>query len=209
MEQPKLIKSEMYNDHRGRFAPLQLSYANKGDIDKNWLQSNISISDKKWTIRGLHFQNGEYAQSKLIKVIQGEILDFVVDLRFDSETYLDVKFYDLSDNNALELYIPKGFAHGFITRTDNTIVQYLVDAPYSPESEGCLYWKELPIIKQRIGEYIPDFDEDNVIISDKDKSTYNMPELSPLVEELVEELIKKYPNDMELGKQIRKHFNPF
>ena len=92
---------------------------------------------------------------------------------------------------------------------DNTIVQYLVDAPYSPESEGCLYWKELPIIKQRIGEYIPDFDEDNVIISDKDKSTYNMPELSPLIEDLIGDLIKKYPNDLELGKQIRHHFNPF
>ena len=74
MEQPKLIKSEMYDDHRGRFAPLQLHYTNRGELDKDWLQSNISISDKKWTIRGLHFQNGLFSQSKLIKVIQGSIL---------------------------------------------------------------------------------------------------------------------------------------
>lgn len=209
MEQPVLIKCDVYSDHRGKFAPLQLNYEGRGELDKDWLQSNISISEKKWTIRGLHFQNGGCAQSKLIKVIQGSILDFVVDLRYDSINYLDVKFYDLKDSNSVELYVPKGFAHGFITRTDNTIVQYLVDAPYSPESEGCLYWKELPIIKKVIEEYILDFDEDGIVISDKDKGTYNMPELSPLIEELVEDMIKKYPNDVDLGRKIRTYFNPF
>lgn len=209
MEQPKLITSKMFDDHRGRFAPLQLNYVNCGEMDKKWLQSNISISNKRWTIRGLHFQNGEYAQSKLIKVIQGEILDFVVDLRFDSPDYLSVKFYHLTDGTSTDLYVPKGFAHGFITFRDNTIIQYLVDASYSPENEGCLYWKDLPMIKKTIEDYISEFDEDEIIISDKDKSTYNMPELSPLVEELVGELIKKYPNDGELGKHIRNHFSPF
>lgn len=209
MEQPKLIKCEMYDDHRGRFAPLQLQYTDKGELDKKWLQSNISISDKKWTIRGLHFQNGQYAQSKLIKVIQGNILDFVVDLRYDSPDWMTTKFYNLIDKHSLDLYVPKGFAHGFITLTDNVIVQYLVDAPYSPESEGCLHWKDLPVIKKTIEEYIPDFNEEDVIMSDKDKITCNVPELSPMIEELVADLIKKYPNDNELGKQIRSHFNPF
>ena len=209
MEQPVLIKCNVYNDNRGTFAPLSLNYKGRGELDKNWTQSNISISDEKWTIRGLHFQNGEYAQSKLIKVIQGSIIDFVVDLRFDSPDYLNVKFYDLNEGKPLELYVPKGFAHGFITREDNTIVQYLVDAPYSPENEGTLYWKELPTIKKTIEEYITDFDEDEIVISDKDRETYNMPELSPLVEELVVDMIKKYPNDNDLGKRIRSYFNPF
>jgi dTDP-4-dehydrorhamnose 3,5-epimerase len=166
----------------------------------------------KNTIRGLHFQNGEFAQSKLVKVVRGKVLDFIVDLRPESLYHMNVKFYELDDS--VELYVPKGFAHGFITLTDNTIVQYLVDNDYSPENEGCLNWEELPIIKEEIEFVFPDFNPDEVVISDKDKITYNLPEPvestnEPATEKIIVDLIIKYPNDLELGRMVRRLYNPY
>ena len=212
MEQPELITCNVYNDNRGKFAPLSLSYKGKGVLDKKWIQSNLSISMSKNTIRGLHFQNGEFAQSKLVKVVRGKVLDFIVDLRPESLYHMNVKFYELDDS--VELYVPKGFAHGFITLTDNTIVQYLVDNDYSPENEGCLNWEELPIIKEEIEFVFPDFNPDEVVISDKDKITYNLPEPvestnEPATEKIIVDLIIKYPNDLELGRMVRRLYNPY
>ena len=120
MEQPELNKCYVFNDERGKFAPLSLSYKGQGVLDKQWVQSNLSITMSKNTIRGLHFQNGKFAQSKLVKVVRGKVLDFIVDLRPESLHHMNVSFYDLDDS--VELYVPRGFAHGFITLMDNTIV---------------------------------------------------------------------------------------
>lgn len=212
MEQPELNKCHVFNDERGKFAPLSLNYQGKGVLDKQWVQSNLSISMSKNTIRGLHFQNGEFAQSKLVKVVRGKILDFIVDLRHESPYHMNVNFYELDDS--VELYVPRGFAHGFITLTDNTIVQYLVDNNYSPNSEGCLNWEELPIIKQKIKSVFPEFNPDEIVISDKDKLTYNLPELvesnnEPAAEKIIVELIKKYPDDYDLGRMVRRLFSPY
>ena len=212
MEQPELNKCYVFNDERGKFAPLSLSYKGKGVLDKQWVQSNLSISMSKNTIRGLHFQNGEFAQSKLVKVVRGKILDFIVDLRHESPHHMNLSFYNLDDS--VELYVPRGFAHGFITLTDNTIVQYLVDNDYSPENEGCLNWEEIPLIRSEIESVFPEFNSDEIVISDKDKLTYNLPEPvesnnEPAAEKIIVELIKKYPNDVELARIVRRLFNPY
>ena len=167
MEQPKLIKSEMYDDHRGRFAPLQLHYTHRGELDKDWLQSNISVNPNKWTLRGLHYQSEPYAQTKLVKVITGSIFDFVVDLRKDSEDYGKCFIFEVTPNN--EVYVPKGFAHGFITTEDNTVVQYLVDDLYSQPSEGSILWSSVPAIVECLNNVIQDFNPEDILISDKDK----------------------------------------
>jgi len=208
MEQPELITCNVFNDNRGKFAPLSLNYKGKGALDKKWVQSNLSISMSKNTIRGLHFQVGEFAQSKLVKVVRGKILDFIVDLRHDSENYMIPTFYKLDDS--LELYVPKGFAHGFITLTDDTIVQYLVDNNYSPENEGCLHWKDLKIIEETILRVLPEFNPDDVVISEKDKQTYNLPEKHVINDNdlSIGDLVLKYPNDLELGRVIRRLYNP-
>jgi dTDP-4-dehydrorhamnose 3,5-epimerase len=161
MEKAHLVENRIFTDKRGTFSPLELT-----KLDKNWVQSNISVNPRKFTLRGLHFQKDEYAQAKLIKVIGGKILDFVVDLRWVSEDYNKVFFFEMNEGD--EVYVPRYFAHGFITIEDNTIVQYLVDNDYSPENEGVKVWSDYPEIYGKIKEIDPSFNDDLVLIADKD-----------------------------------------
>jgi len=155
MEKAILFDSGTFLDNRGSFTPLSLEL-----FDKKWLQSNVSVNDKRNTFRGLHFQKGEFAQAKLLKVIHGEIIDYIVDLREDSEDYMKLQEFKLTRNNAL--LVPRGFAHGFITTEKNTIVQYLVDNVYNKESEGTLFWNEVPELRKK-------FKGKDLIMSEKDK----------------------------------------
>lgn len=167
MEKGHKIHSGVFVDHRGSFAPLALDL-----LDKNWLQSNISFNDRRGTFRGLHFQVGEFAQAKLVKVITGNIIDFIVDIRPESEDYMKVSLFNVSPGEAL--MVPRGYAHGFLTTEDNTVVQYLVDNDYSPENEGSIYWREFPEIKEVITEFMDGkLDETLLVISDKDLYTKN------------------------------------
>lgn len=161
MESAHFIENRAFRDNRGVFCPLDLS-----KLDKNWIQSNISVNPKKFTLRGLHFQKNEYAQAKLIKVISGRILDFVVDLRTVSDDYNQVFFFDMKEGD--EIYVPRYFAHGFITIEENTIVQYLVDNDYSPENEGVKVWTDYPEIYKEIKNINSFFSEELVVIADKD-----------------------------------------
>jgi len=170
MEEGLLIHNSVFEDNRGTFAPLPLKFG-EGKLSvlhKNWVQSNISVNPKKFTFRGLHFQVGEFAQSKLIKVITGEIIDFIVDIRPNSPNYLKVHEFIVKPN--FELFVPKGFAHGFITTEDNTVVQYLVDNNYSPSNEGSIFWVDFSSVKQTIERVIGD---NELIISTKDLVTKN------------------------------------
>ena len=167
MEKGYKIQSGVFVDHRGSFAPLALDL-----LDKNWLQSNISFNDRRGTFRGLHFQVGEFAQAKLVKVITGNIIDFIVDIRPESEDYMKVSLFNVSPGEAV--MVPRGYAHGFLTTEDNTVVQYLVDNDYSPENEGSIYWREFPEIKEVITEFMDGkLDETLLVISDKDLYTKN------------------------------------
>jgi dTDP-4-dehydrorhamnose 3,5-epimerase len=151
---PQISKIGVYGDDRGLFFPLDIS-------DKRWLQSNISISAKN-TFRGLHHQKGDKAQAKFISVIRGSILDFLVDLRKGSfeQTY----FFKLAPGE--QIYIPKGFAHGFLALEEETIIQYLVDAPYSPKDEISFDWKSNEVVKELILAEIGD--ESKLLLSAKD-----------------------------------------
>ena len=161
MEQPRIINNRIFYDERGSFSPLSLF-----ELDKEWKQSNISMNPKKFTLRGLHYQSGETAQAKLIKVINGRILDFVVDLRVPFRSYDNCQFFEMKSGD--ELIVPRGFAHGFITLEDNTVVQYLVDNDYNPKTEGSLLWSSFPEIKNETLRLDSTFDISNIIISQKD-----------------------------------------
>lgn len=160
MEVARRLNTNIFLDHRGSFSPLSLK-----TLDKEWLQSNISVNPKKHTLRGLHYQKGEFAQAKLIKVINGRILDFVYDMREHSNDGV-VDFFEMNAGD--EIIVPRGYAHGFITLEDNTIVQYLVDNVYEPKSECSMVWNVFDSIKDKIKEIDSTFNVDNVIISDKD-----------------------------------------
>lgn len=159
MEKAHKIKNNIFLDNRGSFSPLSLKV-----LDKDWVQSNVSVNPKKWTLRGLHFQKGVYSQAKLIKVIQGRILDFVLDMRIDGGE--DLQFFEMCPGD--EVYVPREYAHGFITLEENTVVQYLVDNDYHPQSEGSLVWSSFPEITKEISKIDSSFNKDSVIISDKD-----------------------------------------
>ena len=161
MEKAHFIEKKIFKDKRGTFSPLMLD-----KLDKNWLQSNISVNPRKYTLRGLHYQKNEYAQAKLIKVISGKILDFVIDLRTLSEDYNKVFFFEMSDGD--EVYVPRYFAHGFVTLDENTVVQYLVDNDYSPENEGVKVWKNYPEIVTKIKSMGVFIDEELILIAEKD-----------------------------------------
>jgi dTDP-4-dehydrorhamnose 3,5-epimerase len=124
------------------------------------------MNPKKFTLRGLHYQSGETSQAKLVKVINGRILDFVVDLRKSLRSYNNCQFFEMKGGD--ELIVPRGFAHGFITLEENTIVQYLVDNDYSPKTEGSLLWSSFSEIKNEILRLDSTFDESSIIISEKD-----------------------------------------
>ena len=166
MEGGLFNRKKVFPDNRGVFAPLSLKI---GGLD--WIQSNISFNPKKYTLRGLHFQVGEFAQTKLIKVINGEILDFIVDIREGTNNYMMLYMYHMESGD--ELLVPKGFAHGFITLRDNTVVQYLVDNDYSPENEGSIVWTHFQLIKLKIENLVGKFDENDIVMSDKDLITKN------------------------------------
>jgi dTDP-4-dehydrorhamnose 3,5-epimerase len=151
---PQISKVGVYGDDRGLFFPLDIS-------NKRWIQSNISISSK-WTFRGLHHQKGEKAQAKFVSVVKGSILDFLVDLRKGS--FEQTFFFKLMPGE--QVYIPKGFAHGFLALEEETMIQYLVDAPYSPDDEISFDWKSNEVVKELILAEIGD--ESKLLLSAKD-----------------------------------------
>lgn len=131
-----------YSDERGTFSE---DYNKKDflklNIEDNFLQDNISFSEHKNTIRGLHFQIKPHAQSKLIKVLDGSILDIFIDLRKKSLNYNKFQSFTLTKNDGW-IYIPEGFAHGFCTLEDKTTVHYKVNNYYDKNSDKGIIWND-------------------------------------------------------------------
>ena len=128
-----IIQNKLFKDNRGYFTEsYNLKKFKKLNI-KTSLQDNVSFNKKKYTFRGLHYQIKPYAQSKLIRVDEGEILDFILDLRPRSKTYLKMIIIKLSEKDQKQIYIPKGLAHGYLTLKPNTKIHYKVDEYYAPK----------------------------------------------------------------------------
>jgi len=139
----KLIRSSRISDSRGYFfeSYVRSDFAASG-ISENFVQDNQSFSAVPGTVRGLHFQVFPYAQAKLVRVLQGKILDVVVDLRVSSPTFAKHLAIELSSENADQLFVPVGFAHGFCTLMPNTEVFYKVDNTYSAAHDRGLNWAD-------------------------------------------------------------------
>ena len=136
IEDVLIIEPKVFGDHRGWFTETysKNKYKDLG-IDIEFVQDNHSMSAQKGTLRGLHFQTNPKAQLKLVRCTKGKILDVAVDLRKGSSTYKQWVGVELTEDNKRQLLIPKGFAHGFLTLTDNVEVQYKVDEYYAPECD--------------------------------------------------------------------------
>lgn len=138
-----LLEPRVFGDSRGFFMESfnRRSFRELG-IDLDFLQDNHSLSESPGIIRGLHFQSGPMAQSKLVRVLSGAIYDVAVDIRPDSPSFGQWIGVVLSEENKRQLLVPKGFAHGFCTLVPNTQVLYKVDQYYSPEHDSGILWSD-------------------------------------------------------------------
>lgn len=138
-----IVEPVRHGDHRGFFAETwnRARFTEHG-IATDWIQDNHSRSATVGTLRGLHFQRPPHAQSKLVRVVRGAVLDVAVDIRTGSPTYGQHVAVELSEENFRQLFVPAGFAHGFVTREPDTEVLYKVDAGYAPEHDAGLAWDD-------------------------------------------------------------------
>lgn len=158
-----LIKPAVFGDERGYFFESfnQKKFADLTGYDTSFVQDNQSYSTKG-VLRGLHLQKGRSAQAKLVSVVKGEVLDVAVDLRTGSATYgkhFDVR---LSGQNKMQLFIPKGFAHGFVVLSEDAIFQYKCDNYYDKTAEGGIHYSDPALT---INWILP---SDQLIVSSKD-----------------------------------------
>jgi len=137
------VQLEPITDRRGFFMrAYDENIFKEYGLHRHWVQESHSLSVERGTIRGFHFQFPPYAETKLIRVVTGEILDIFVDLRKGSSTFGEWGNIHLSGENKKMIYIPRGFAHGFCTLSPECYVIYKVDNYYSPENEGGLIWND-------------------------------------------------------------------
>ena len=170
-----VIEPKVFNDSRGCFFE---SFSERDFAEEvgpvRFVQDNESRS-VYGVIRGLHFQKHPHAQAKLVRVVKGKVLDVAVDLRKDSPTFGQHVAMELSDENRRQMFIPRGFAHGFSVLSEEAVFQYKCDSYYAPESEGSLAWNDPDL---NIDWNVPAGSE---ILSDKDR-------MSPRLKDIIDTL---------------------
>lgn len=159
-----LIKPRVFNDARGYF----MEAFKQEEFDANvypvkFVQDNESMSSYG-VLRGLHYQKGEWSQAKLVRVIKGRVLDVAVDMRKSSPTFGKYVMAELSEENKLQFFIPRGFAHGFLVLSDEAVFTYKVDNVYAPQAEASVLFSD-----EQIGIEWP-IDAKEMILSPKDQS---------------------------------------
>lgn len=166
----KLIHPAVFEDPRGYFfESYNFDRFSEAGIEDHFVQDNQSLS-QTGVLRGLHFQVGEFAQSKLVRVIKGAVLDVAVDIRKGSPTYGKHLAVELNEKNKLMLYVPIGFAHGFLTLSDDTIFTYKCGSVYNKSSEMGIMWND--------PELMIDWKVENPLLSEKDKVNLSFKEFN-------------------------------
>ena len=170
-----VIEPKVFSDSRGCFFE---SFSERDFAEEvgpvRFVQDNESRS-VYGVIRGLHFQKPPHAQAKLVRVVKGKVLDVAVDLRKDSPTFGQHVAMELSDENRRQMFIPRGFAHGFSVLSEEAVFQYKCDSYYAPESEGSLAWNDPDL---NIDWNVPAGSE---VLSDKDR-------MSPRLKDIIDTL---------------------
>jgi dTDP-4-dehydrorhamnose 3,5-epimerase len=163
LEDAYIIELQEFNDERGFFARAfcEKEFKDHG-IDFRVVQANTSYSSKKHTLRGMHYQEKPHQEAKLIKCTKGAIYDVIIDMRPDSPTFKKWAGVELTEQNRKMIYVPEGFAHGFLTLEDDTEVYYPVTESYTPGAEKGIRWDD--------PAFNIDWPAKAAIISAKDKS---------------------------------------
>lgn len=167
-----IVELEPFHDYRGSFARTFCAREFKEHgLKDNMVQSNLSISIPQYTLRGLHYQTHGAEEAKLVRCSQGKILDVIIDIRKDSLTFGKHITVELSDSNNRMLYVPEGFAHGFITLAENCHVFYQVSNFYTPDRECGIRWND-PFFNVA-------WPVENPILSEKDANYSNFALIEP------------------------------
>jgi len=163
-----IIEPQIFGDERGSFFETfnKEKFQKLTNLEIDFLQDNEAFSNKG-TLRGLHFQKGKFAQAKLVRVVKGKVLDVVVDLRPESNSFGKHFSIILSGENKKQFFVPRGFAHGYSVLEDNTIFCYKCDNYYHPEAEDGLIFNDKDL---NIDWKIP---AENIILSEKDARLLN------------------------------------
>lgn len=170
-----VIEPRRFGDARGYFMEsFKLDEFRKNIGDICFVQDNESMSSRG-VLRGLHFQKGEFSQAKLVRVSRGCVLDVIVDLRAGSETFGRHVAVELSDENARQLFVPRGFAHGFVVLSDIAQFQYKVDNVYAPQAEATLRFDDPAL---GIDWRIP---REEMLLSEKDSRGLSLEQVTPFV----------------------------
>lgn len=167
LPQVLIVETDVFGDHRGYFTETynKDKYSNMG-IETEFVQDNMSFSAQKGTLRGLHWQNPPYAQAKLVSCTKGKVIDVAVDIRKGSPTFGQWVSAELSEENHRQFYIPRGFAHGFLTLTDEVEFRYKCDNVYNKASEGGMRY-DTPEVNVDWGSLLQGI---TPILSEKDKN---------------------------------------
>jgi len=162
-----LLDHSFFEDERGFFSEyLQDEFKNK--YFKHFIQQNVSQSNK-YVLRGLHFQEGNFGQAKLLTVMKGSIYDFFIDLRKGSPSYLETEVVFLTDSSLQSVYVPEGCAHGFFTLEKDNRILYSVSSPRIPENERII--NPIPLLQSEVFiKRIPPVNIREITISNKDRN---------------------------------------
>lgn len=174
------VVSAPIKDNRGEFIRgYEESTFNYFSIDNSWAQDNFSRS-KKGVLRGLHFQRHEFAQAKFVKILNGSVIDVVVDLRNGSATYGKSYYTKLSAKGGEMLYIPRGFAHGFLSLENNTIMAYKCDNHFEPKSSSGVLWSDTSL-DIPWDEWKTEYQIKKFIISEQDQNWEGINNIQPQI----------------------------
>jgi len=169
-----LITPKRHGDARGWFSETWSRKALEGTgAAADFVQDNQAFSARKGTLRGLHFQKAPHPQAKLVRVLRGAIYDVAVDIRQGSATYGEWVAAELTAEGGEQLFVPRGFAHGYCTITDDCELAYKVDGLYAPQTEGGLIWNDPDLA-------IPWPLDGEPVLSDKDKILPQLKDLGPV-----------------------------
>lgn len=165
-----ILEPDKFGDDRGYFNP----YFIQKDLEKNGIKFRGVVQGSrsksgKGVIRGLHYQNNPKCQAKIVEVTKGSVMDVVVDIREGSPTYGKSLSVLLTESNNRQLFVPRGFAHGFVSLEDDTIFQYLVDNDYAPELEDGIFWNDSDLNIDWNGIF-KEYGIEEKIVSEKDQN---------------------------------------
>ena len=187
-----IIEPKVFGDHRGYFfESFSERDFNSQVCQVRFVQDNESKS-RYGVLRGLHFQKPPYAQSKLVRVVKGAVLDVAVDIRMGSPTFGRHVAVELTEDNHRQFFISRGFAHGFVVLSDDVIFQYKCDNFYEPESEGAIAWNDPAL---GIDWKIP---AEDIILSEKDKK-----------HPVLAEIVSPFLYDSDLYPELQRNSRTF